>query len=309
MVRKMEWAGRATHLGGVPRAATVAAAGAFAKVVTCLLNTTTVHNPETLLRLVRSRPPGRPLLTVSNHMSTDLFNFYGILNEWWFGFALVWIAQSRLDDPLMWGFKGFPTMDARLARWVLAAEDICFKNTVLSYFFRLGKCIPITRGGGIYQDNMNDALDILSDGGWLHTFPEGKVSQGNGPIRRLKWGTASLIARAPITPTVLPIVHCGFEKVMPEKFLFGRRPPLPVCGKKIQIVIGEPIEFDLQKLAQTAKTMGRNSLCQSKGWPTIPSHGLDEAAQRWLYTHISEKIQTMMEKLRNLGATIKNIKA
>ncbi|KAK1288288.1 N-acylphosphatidylethanolamine synthase [Acorus calamus] len=274
MVRKMEWAGRATHLGGVPRAATVAAAGAFAKVVTCLLNTTTVHNPETLLRLVRSRPPGRPLLTVSNHMST-------------------------LDDPLMWGFKGFPTMDARLARWVLAAEDICFKNTVLSYFFRLGKCIPITRGGGIYQDNMDDALDILSDGGWLHTFPEGKVLQENGPIRRLNWGTASLIARAPITPTVLPIVHCGFEKVMPEKFLFGRRPLLPLCGKKIQIVIGEPIEFDLQKLAQTAKTMGRNSSCQSKGWPTIPGHGLDEAAQRWLYTHISEKIQTMMEKLRN----------
>lgn len=47
----------------------------------------------------------------------------------------------------------------------------------------------------------------------LHTFPEGKVSQENQPIRRLKWGTASLIARAPVTPTVLPIVHYGFEKV------------------------------------------------------------------------------------------------
>lgn len=39
----------------------------------------------------------------------------------------------------MWGFEGFPTMDAGLARWVLAAEDICFKNRFLSYFFRLGK--------------------------------------------------------------------------------------------------------------------------------------------------------------------------
>lgn len=38
----------------------------------------------------------------------------------------------------MWGFKGFPTMDARLQRWVLAAEDICFKNSLLSYLFRLG---------------------------------------------------------------------------------------------------------------------------------------------------------------------------
>ena len=62
--------------------------------------------------------------------------------------SMVWIIiclvltynfyYDRLDDPVMWGFKGFPSMDAKLARWVLAAEDICFKNALLSYFFRLG---------------------------------------------------------------------------------------------------------------------------------------------------------------------------
>ncbi|XP_042447841.1 N-acylphosphatidylethanolamine synthase-like isoform X2 [Zingiber officinale] len=185
--RIMEWAGRAEHLGGIPRALTIFAVGAFAKTVTCFLNSTSVHNPQTLIRLVKSRPTGVPLLTVSNHMST-------------------------LDDPLIWGFKGFPTMDAKLARWVLAAEDICFKNKLLSYMFRIGKCIPINRGGGIYQEHMNEALEVLSHGGWLHTYPEGKVSQLSAPIKRLKWGTASLIVRAPITPIVLPIVHSGFEK-------------------------------------------------------------------------------------------------
>jgi monolysocardiolipin acyltransferase len=40
------------------------------------------------------------------------------------------------------------------------------------------------------------------------------VSQEDGPIRRLKWGTASLIVRAPVTPIVLPIVHHGFEEVV-----------------------------------------------------------------------------------------------
>lgn len=90
--RTMEWAARAGHLAGIPRKAMITAVGTFAKVVTSLLNTTTVHNADTLLRLVRSRPPGVPLLTVSNHMST-------------------------LDDPLMWGFRGFPTTDAKLARW------------------------------------------------------------------------------------------------------------------------------------------------------------------------------------------------
>ncbi|XP_059449504.1 N-acylphosphatidylethanolamine synthase isoform X3 [Corylus avellana] len=187
MGRKMEWAGRANHMGGIPRKLVFMAVGAFAKAVATLLNTTSVHNADTLIRLVQSRPPGVPLLTVSNHMST-------------------------LDDPVMWGFKGFPSSDAKLARWVLAAEDICFKNALLSYFFRIGKCIPITRGAGIYQEHMNEALDRLSDGAWLHTFPEGKVSQEDGPIRRLKWGTASLIVRAPVTPIVLPIVHHGFEE-------------------------------------------------------------------------------------------------
>ncbi|CAL9111833.1 unnamed protein product, partial [Musa textilis] len=112
--RIMEWAGRAEHLGGIPRSLVFLAVGAFAKTVTSCLNSTSVHNPEALLHLVKSRPPGVPLLTVSNHMST-------------------------LDDPLMWGFKGFPSVDAKFARWVLAAEDICFKNKLFSYIFRLGK--------------------------------------------------------------------------------------------------------------------------------------------------------------------------
>jgi len=276
MGRKIEWAGRANHMGGIPRKLVFMAVGAFAKAVATLLNTTSVHNADTLIRLVRSRPPGVPLLTVSNHMST-------------------------LDDPVMWGFEGFPLFDAKLARWVLAAEDICFKNALLSYFFRLGKCIPITRGAGIYQEHMNEALDRLSDGAWLHTFPEGKVSQEDGPIRRLKWGTASLIVRAPVTPIVLPIVHHGFEEVMPEKFLGGRRPPFPLFNKNINIVVGEPIEFNLPKMRQTAISMSRNLSLPTAGWHSASPNGMDEGAQRCLYATISEQIQTVMESLRSFS--------
>ncbi|KAI3725748.1 hypothetical protein L1987_65540 [Smallanthus sonchifolius] len=272
MGRTMEWAGNANHLAGLPRKTVITAVGTFAKAVAVLLNSTSVHNADTLLNHVRSRPPGVPLITVSNHMST-------------------------LDDPVMWGFKGFPTCNAGLQRWVLAAEDICFKNTVLSYFFRLGKCIPITRGGGIYQEHMTEALERLSDGEWLHTFPEGKVCQEDEPIRRLKWGTASLIARAPVTPIVMPIIHHGFEKVMPEKYIFDRRPPVPLWNKDIKIIVGEPIQFDIAKLKQTAIVTSRNSSSFSKeGWP--PLGALDEAAQRYLYIDISERIRSVMEKLR-----------
>ncbi|KAK9069389.1 hypothetical protein SSX86_011292 [Deinandra increscens subsp. villosa] len=272
MGRKMEWAGKANHLGGLPRKTVIMAVGAFAKAVAVLLNSTSVQNADSLLNLVRSRPPGVPLITVSNHMST-------------------------LDDPVMWGFKGFPTCNADLQRWVLAAEDICFKNTVLSYFFRLGKCIPITRGGGIYQEHMTEALELLNSGEWLHTFPQGKVYQEDEPIGRLKWGTASLIARAPVTPIVLPIIHHGFEKVMPEKYLFGRRPPIPLWNKNIKIIVGEPIEFNISELKQTAIFKSRNSSASSnEGWP--PFGPLDEAAQRCLYIDISERIRCVMEKLR-----------
>lgn len=276
----MEWAGREKHMRGIPRKMVFLAVGAFAKAVATLLNTTSVHNADTLIRLVRSRPPGIPLLTVSNHMST-------------------------LDDPLLWGFKGFPSLDANLARWVLAAEDICFKNSVLTYFFRLGKCIPITRGAGIYQEYMNEALQCLNNGAWLHTFPEGKVSQEDAPIRRLKWGTASLIVRGHVTPIVLPMVHSGFEEVMPEKFFLDRRPPFPLCNKKIKIMIGQPLEFDIPKMRELAISKSRgdvfSSTTTSRGWPVISSYGLDldEAAQRYLYSSISDEIQSAMEELRS----------
>ncbi|XP_047066976.1 N-acylphosphatidylethanolamine synthase-like [Lolium rigidum] len=204
----------------------------------------------------------------------------------------------RIDDPFMWGFKGFPITDAKLARWVLTAEDICFRNAFMSYMFRVGKCVPITRGAGIYQEHMNEALEVLSTGSWLHSFPEGKVAQDHQPIRRLKWGTASLIVRAPVTPIVLPIIHTGFEKVMPEKSFFGRRPPLPLCGKEIQIIVGEPVEFDLPSLKQEAATIPQDTSFERKGWPTITPEGLDEAAQRWLYQKMSDKIRSVMEGLR-----------
>ncbi|KAH7432801.1 hypothetical protein KP509_07G041300 [Ceratopteris richardii] len=110
--RTLSWAAKSSHLGGIPRRLVMRSTYALARLVTSFLNTTRVHNLETLNRLVHSRPPGTPLITVSNHMTT-------------------------LDDPLMWGMKGFSADDKR-SRWALAADDICFTNPIFSYFFRLG---------------------------------------------------------------------------------------------------------------------------------------------------------------------------
>lgn len=91
---------------------------------------------------------------------------------------------------------------------------------------------------------------------------------------------------------------------MPEKYLFGRRPPLPLCNKRVDIIIGEPIEFDLPKMRQMAISQSRNESSPTIGWPCISPDGLDEAAQRCLYTTISEKIRTAMERLRIFGKSL-----
>ncbi|CAN4080400.1 unnamed protein product [Withania somnifera] len=234
--RRMEWLARANHLGGLPRILVIRAVGTFAKVVANLLNTNTVHNGATLIQLVRSRPPGVQLLTVSNHIST------------------------------------------------------CYLNFIISYW----KCIPITRGAGIYQEHMMKLLI-------LHTFPEGKVCQEDAPVRRLKCGTASVIARAPVTPIVLPIIHRGFEKVMPENYAFGRRPPVPLWNQEIKIVVGEPMEFNLPELREMILYQSRDSSSSSGRWPRTILGGLGEAAQRCLYMTISDQIRTTLENLRSFS--------
>eukprot|EP00250_Pteridium_aquilinum_P008522 c18011_g1_i2 orf=28-945(+) len=280
--RKLVWAAQSSHLGGFPRRLVLKSGSAISKLITSFLNTTHVHNYDTLGRLVNSRPPGTPLITVSNHMTT-------------------------LDDPLMWGIKGLSS-DPKLARWVLTADDICFTNPIFSYFFRLGKCIPITRGAGIYQPHMYEALERLNEGDWVHTFPEGKISQENGPIRRLKWGIASLIARSLVSPIVLPICHSGFEKVMPENYWYGRRPLLPLWFKNISIVVGEPMQFDIPSLRQAAEEAVRrvysthyegsplpelsNTVAPVAGCPL-----LEDKVLHWLYSNISDQIRTVMQDL------------
>lgn len=99
------------------------------------------------------------------------------------------------------------------------------------------------------------------------------------------------------TSKTFPSILLIFQ-VMPEHYIFGRKPPLPLCGKDIKIVVGEPIEFDLPKLKQTALSMTRDSSNVGSTWPILKPCGLDEAAQRWLYTTISEQIRNVMERLR-----------
>lgn len=91
MSRTMEWAARAEHLRGIPRKLVIAAVGGFAKTVSSFLNTADVHNGDTLLRLVRSRPHCVPLINVSNHMSTSALTLSFFFLFFSFVFVYLWM--------------------------------------------------------------------------------------------------------------------------------------------------------------------------------------------------------------------------
>ncbi len=67
---------------------------------------------------------------------------------------------------------------------------------------------------------MNEVIEELNKGSWLHIFPEGKINLEKKFIR-LKWGVGRLIADSTITPIVLPFYHYGFIKYFNKIFFLS----------------------------------------------------------------------------------------
>ncbi|XP_054012555.1 tafazzin isoform X1 [Hylaeus anthracinus] len=186
------------------------------------LNRTTVHNKHIITQALDNRPKNVPLITVSNH-------------------------HSCFDDPGIWATLDLRhLLNRRKMRWSLAAHDICFTNIWHSYFFMLGKCIPVIRGGGVYQEAMDFCIEKLASGDWVHVFPEGKVNMLKENMR-LKWGVGRLILESPVPPLVIPIYHLGMDQVLPNE------PPYILrLRKKVTMNYGEPIDFS--ELVQELRT-------------------------------------------------------
>ncbi|KAF9969024.1 hypothetical protein BGZ73_008819, partial [Actinomortierella ambigua] len=128
-------------------------------------------------------------------------------------------------------------------------------STPVAAFFRFGQVVPIIRGNGIFQPAVDQAIEMLRSGQWVHVFPEGKVNQRQDLIR-LKWGVGRVLmeyAGAPIPrggqpfideqmPIVIPIYHLGMEEILKEN-PDGSSPVWPKMGLPLTIVFGKPIDF------------------------------------------------------------------
>jgi len=179
-----------------------------------ILNRTIIHNQEKLHHWVYHRPAGYGMVSVMNH-------------------------NSELDEPcVMASMCGSRLLfDSKYMRWVFCAADVCFKDKLNTLFFTNGKALPIRRGGGLDQQELNVAIDKLNAGDWVSIFPEGRVFQLGGPLGPMRPGVGKLIAEAKPTPIVLPIYHYGMEKMRP----IGKPPQ---TGKEVHVLIGDPIEVD-----------------------------------------------------------------
>ncbi|KAE9415967.1 hypothetical protein Angca_008382, partial [Angiostrongylus cantonensis] len=174
-------------------------------------NKLNVHNRERFLSAWEDR--SRPLITVSNH-------------------------RSNIDDPVMWSFTTCREMWKNIDRhrYILAAHNICFTKKMHTVFFALGRCVPCVRGKGVYQKGMDFCVDKLNENGWVHMFPEGRVT-ANALRFRFKWGVGRLIMETIIPPVVIPIWCSNMDKIWSEK-----PPYYPRYGHVFDLHIGQPID-------------------------------------------------------------------
>ncbi|XP_036330427.1 tafazzin homolog isoform X2 [Rhagoletis pomonella] len=177
------------------------------------MNKTIVYNKDRLINLIEKRPAGVPLVTVSNH-------------------------HSCFDDPGLWGVLPVKYVcNTFKIRWSMAAHDICFTNKYHSNFFMYGKCIPVIRGSGVYQDAVDLCIQKCALGHWVHVFPEGKVNMTKEEMR-LKWGVGRIIYESPQIPIIIPMWHEGMDEVLPNT-----EPYMLKWGKKVTLNIGQPIDL------------------------------------------------------------------
>jgi len=194
--------------------------GSGAKFLLSGLNTTVVHGRENL-DAVLSPNDGctRPLLSVINH-------------------------HSCFDDPGIWGaiLSASQLMDTRRMRWGASASEVIFTSRPLETFWKLGKVIPIVRGWGVDQPAMRFLQDKLDRGGWVNIFPEGKVTVSD-TIKPLRWGVGRLIWECVSSPTILPVVHCGMDSVLPNPTSDDETQPCVLRpGNLVTVNIGRPLD-------------------------------------------------------------------
>lgn len=179
-----------------------------------LFNRVKVHEHQ---RIKQINPP---FLFVSNHLT--------MFDDLYIG-ALVFLPFAFRS------MKYFP--------WHAPEEQNFFLGPILTWLLKKARCVPLTRGHGLFQPGMRRLEELLQSENIVHIYPEGTRSR-TGDINPGKAGVGRLAYRT--KAPVVPCYHEGSQDILP----IGTH--MLKTGKRLAIIIGEPIDMsDLYALPES----------------------------------------------------------
>lgn len=182
-----------------------------------VLNRTEVRNR----RIVQRTKP--PFLFCSNHVS--------MLDDAFVG-PLVFLPRA------LWNYRFIP--------YHAPEEKNFFRGPFFTAVLRSAKCVPFTRGLGVFQPGMERLIRLLKEGNVVHIYPEGTRTR-TGEIGKGKIGVGRLVRET--GAKVIPCYHSGLDKVLP----IGRK--IPRIGHRVRILIGQVLNFnEFMSLPNAPKT-------------------------------------------------------
>ena len=201
--------------------ATVWLGGSLCRLVLRGGNHVTLHGEHHLEAALR-RPNGKAMLSVSNHIAT-------------------------VDDPhLLSSIVPYSTLlRVQEMRWGVCGDDVCFRpGTWLCKFADAAKVLPIRRGAGVWQPELDAIIAKLRLGDWVHYFPEGKIRQ-DGRVHPFRRGVGRLVASIdqPSDLVVLPFYHTGCDKLQPTTPTSTSVLSRPNFGSDIHVIFGPPVDL------------------------------------------------------------------
>lgn len=181
------------------------------------MNRTTIIGKKNVVDL------GRPYILMSNHVS--------LLDDLFLG-PIIFFPR---------GMQGYAWMPYHAPE-----ERNFYKVSLIAWFLRKTKSIPLIRGKGIRQEGVTRLINAVRQGGILHIYPEGTRTR-TGELGAPKIGIGRIVYES--GAPVVPMYHKGLERVLP----IGAG--VPRFCKRIQASIGKPLYFDEElKLPNTPDT-------------------------------------------------------
>ncbi|TKJ41718.1 hypothetical protein CEE37_03890 [candidate division LCP-89 bacterium B3_LCP] len=170
-----------------------------------VLNRTEIQNKHIIQR---ARPP---FIFCSNHVS---------------------MLDDTFVDPVVFAPRAY--WDFRFIAYHTPEKKNFFKGPFFSFIMYASRCVPITRGKGVFQPGMERLIRVLKSGKIVHIYPEGTRTR-SGKLGKAKIGVGRLVRET--GAPVIPCYHQGLDKVLP----IGHK--IPKIGKKVKIYIGNIINF------------------------------------------------------------------